>query len=157
MGISPWSQNGTWKPDFMQGPSFLVSKESHADFRLSVEFKPDAFVNSGLFFRCQKGNPISPEHCYEANIWDDHPTQAHRTGAVVMVFGPPMVELNTVGKWNRYEVEAVGDSIHVRLNGQTTAKFTDDRFSRGQIALQWSGEGRIEFRNFSIEPIVSQQ
>ena len=64
------------------GDGFVITKQSYKDFILDLEFHPDSTINSGVFIRC-KNQDINPTDCYELNIWDLHPDQTNRTGAIV--------------------------------------------------------------------------
>ena len=151
VGGNSWiQQEGGWAPDTSGEQSMLVSERRFEDFYLSVEFKPDDTVNSGVFFRCQDPVDITPFSCFEANIWDNHPVQKYRTGAVVEVFSPPLAQVSTIGQWNTYEISAVGRNITVKVNGTLTASFDSTLHSGGHIALQWGGTGNVEFRKLEI-------
>ena len=160
--LDSWSQTGdaNWistagitKSTNQSGTGFLVSTEQYDDFELTVEFKPDATVNSGVFVRCQDPEDIALSNCYEINIWDLHPNQDYRTGAIVIHSIPPFVHLNSVGKWNQYRIIARGDKLSVWLNEELTAGMTTAEFSSGHIALQ-SANGKVQFRNLSIKTIT---
>ena len=160
--LDSWSQTGdaNWistagitKSTNQSGTGFLVSIEQYDDFELTVEFKPDATVNSGVLVRCQDPEDIALSNCYEINIWDLHPNQDYRTGAIVIHSIPPFVHLNSVGKWNQYRIIASGDKLSVWLNEELTAGMTTAEFSRGHIALQSAG-GKVQFRDLSIKKIT---
>lgn len=160
--LDSWSQTGdaNWistagitKSTNQSGTGFLVSTKQYDDFELTVEFKPDATVNSGVLVRCQEPEDIALSNCYEINIWDQHPNQDYRTGAIVIHSIPPFVHLNSVGKWNQYRIIARGDKLSVWLNEELTAGMTTAEFSRGHIALQSAG-GKVQFRNLSIKTIT---
>ena len=153
-GDANWiSINGITKSTNESGTGFLVSTEQYDDFELTVEFKPDAAVNSGVLVRCQDPKDIALSNCYEINIWDSHPNQDYRTGAIVIHSIPPFTHLDSVGKWNHYRVIAQGNKISVWLNEQLTARMSNAEFRSGHIALQSVG-GTIQFRNLSIKTIL---
>jgi len=64
------------------GAGFVITKNTFKNFVLTLEFNPDSTINSGVFVRC-KDQQMSFSNCYEINIWDLHPDQDNRTGAVV--------------------------------------------------------------------------
>jgi hypothetical protein len=132
-----------------QGAGFLVSRSSWDDFELNLEFNPGETVNSGIFIRCQDPNDITPTNCYEINIWDDHPQQAYRTGAIVIHASPPLAHLTTVGQWNHYRIIAAGEQVKVWLNDTLTASFSEAELSSGHLALQ-SKHGQVRFRNIRV-------
>lgn len=159
-----WSRLGepVWRFDSagveagsQEAMAFLLSTDEFKDFRLSVEFWVENNTNSGIFIRCRPASRVAdlnPDRCYEINIWDEHPDQNHRTGSIVTLV-TPAAHVNTVGKWNRYVIEAVGSSIEVTLNGQNTASLDDDRSAVGLIALQYAGKGLLRFRKLTIEEL----
>mgnify|MGYP003674845130 CR=1 FL=1 len=137
-------------PDTENG--MLVTTVPYRDFHLSVEFWIEDDTNSGVFLRCQdpvEFADINADNCYEANIWDNHPNQDFRSGSIVR-FGPPKSKVDTLGRWNRYEIDVRGSAITVTLNGEETAAINDNALAAGYIALQYAGDGLLRFRNVRI-------
>ena len=152
LGQAKWTLDGeVLTGDEMSGLGFAVSKKSYKNFHLKLEFKPNTDVNSGVFFRCSTDS-IAPTVCYEANIWDDHVNQDFRTGAVVLQ-ASPLVKVQTVDKWNTYEIFADEDHIQLWVNGLKTADFKSDLSQEGIIALQLFKQGQIQFRNVKIKEL----
>jgi len=137
------------------GDGFLVSDGTYGDVHRTVEFWVDATTNSGVFIRCRDRSRIHPETCYELNIWDDHPQQEARTGAVVAHVMPPLAHVDTKGRWNTYEVTARGAFIEVKVNGVVTAVMRNADPAAGAIALQHWGEGTVKFRKVELQTQVS--
>ncbi|MGI9553272.1 MAG: 3-keto-disaccharide hydrolase [Aurantibacter sp.] len=133
------------------GTGFVMTKKSYKDFVLELEFKPDSTINSGIFIRC-KENEISNIDCYEINIWDLHPDQKSRTGAVV-TRSTPMAKVETLGKWNSYKIKNEKDHLQVWIDGILTADMEDQDLVEGPIALQAAEAGQIMFRNVRLTPI----
>ena len=134
------------------GDGFLVSDAQFGNFYLRVEFWVDATTNSGIYIRCQDRSRVHPDTCYELNIWDEHPQQDARTGAIVFRFMPPLAQVTTVGRWNTYEVLARDSFIEVKVNGEVTALVKDADPAPGFIALQHFGEGTVKFRSIEWRP-----
>jgi hypothetical protein len=130
------------------GTGFLLTNASYTDFDLDLEFWVSPDANSGVFIRCANPREIGAATCYEVNIFDQRPDPTYRTGAIVNV-AEPKVRIDTGDKWNRYEISAHGQSLVVKLNGQTTVDTTDDMLVAGPFALQY-GAGRVMFRNVRI-------
>lgn len=130
----------------------LVSNQTFADLELSLEFKPDDKVNSGIFIRCRDKTKINADTCLELNIWDLHPKQEYRTGALVK-HASPLAHVNTINKWNNYKIVAVGEHIKAWVNGVLVTDYKVPAYSEssGNIALQSFNGGRIEFRNITIK------
>jgi len=153
-----WFQEGraSWKFDGDQivgtslgGSGFVMTNKKYKNFTLSLEFYPDTGINSGVFVRC-KNKKISNEDCYEMNIWDYHPDQESRTGSIV-TRAKPLVNVETIGKWNSYKITCKSNHIRTWINGKLTADIYDDDLSEGYIALQAAESGRIKFRNVKIK------
>ena len=133
------------------GDGYLASDGVYGDFHLTLEFWVDATTNSGVFIRCQERSNIHTDTCYELNIWDDHPRQEARTGAIVFKAMPPLAQVQTVGKWNTLEVLARGESLRVTMNGVVTATLDDALPAPGFIALQHFAEGNVRFRHIQLD------
>ena len=148
-GTSTWAFNGlelVGKSD--SGSGFVMTNKVYGDFELTLEFKPDSTVNSGVFLRC-KEQELSADDCYEINIWDLHPNQDYRTGAIVKRSTPAAI-VETLNKWNKYQIKVQGNQIQVTINGIETANMTDDDLIQGYIGLQAAGLGEIRFRNVKV-------
>ncbi len=130
------------------GASFIITQKKYKNFELTLEFHPDSSINSGIFTRCE-GSKISATNCYEFNIWDHHPNQSYRTGAVVAKSNP-LVKVETIDKWNTYKIICKGDHIRAWVNDTLTIDLVNDELSSGNIALQAAGKGKVKFRNVVI-------
>ena len=162
--LTTWQQVGesVWQFDengVSAGPSekagYLVSTAQYDDFRLSVEFRIEDDTNSGIFVLCEDASQIegiNADKCFEANIWDNHPNQDFRTGSIVKRV-VPIARVDSIGRWNQFEIVVSESSMSVVLNGVLTARLADDRLRRGAIAIQYAGKGILKFRNLKIEPL----
>ncbi len=130
---------------------FVMTKQTYKDFVLEMEFKPDSTINSGIYIRC-KNFEINAEDCYEVNLWDLHPNQDFRTGAIVLKFKPIAI-VETINKWNTYKIKIEKDHLEVWINGIITSDLRDSTRSEGHIGLQASGVGKIKFRNIKISAL----
>ncbi len=159
--FSHWQPHGELQWRFENGEAvasgsqegFLVSEAEFGDFQLTLEFWVDATTNSGVFIRCQNRKRIYPDTCYELNIWDNHPQQEARTGAIVFKFMPPLAQVQTIGRWNTLAVTAKGSFIEVRVNEEITAVLKDADPAPGFLALQHWEEGTVRFRDLVLEPL----
>jgi hypothetical protein len=116
---------------------------------LACEFNSTLISNSGVFLRCQDPAEITALNCYEVNIWDEHPRQEFRTGAIV-TRSVPEAHVNTIGRWNDLVITANGEVVEVRINNVLTARLHSDEFKEGHLALQWGGLGSVRFRKFEL-------
>ena len=148
LGDTNWTVSG----NIVEGTGdsgHLITKSSYSDFVLTLEFWVDDPANSGIFIRCQDPEMVSPNNCYEVNIYDQRADQTYRTGGIVY-FAAPAAQIDTGGQWNTYEIRAEGDRIMVTLNGTVTVDFEDDTYSDGPLTLQY-GNGIVRFRNVQIQ------
>ncbi len=132
------------------GDGFLTTTAEFTDFRLSLEFWVDSTTNSGVLIRCGRRDRIHPDFCLELNIWDEHPRPEARTGAIVFRVMPPLVRVETVGRWNRLQVTARGNIVELTINGKVTARLEDAGSTGGFVALQHAERGVVKFRNIEI-------
>ncbi|WP_237701153.1 DUF1080 domain-containing protein [Maribacter sp. HTCC2170] len=132
---------------------FIMTKKSYKNFILELEFKPDSTVNSGIFIRC-KNKELSMVDCYENNIWDLHPNQENRTGAVVNR-SKPLIYVNTLDKWNTYKIKIEKNHLQTWVNGELITDLHDNDLSEGMIALQAAETGEIRFRNIKFQNLYS--
>jgi hypothetical protein len=137
---------------------FLVSKNSYKDFQLRAEFWADHTTNSGIYMRCADPRVITDKSCYEANIFDQRPDPTYGTGGIVHV--APLSSMHKAGgRWNTYEITAVGSHLTVVLNGVQTAKVQHSQFAQGPVALQYGSlpkddpGGAIKWRKVQIKPL----
>ncbi len=133
------------------GSGFLVTKESYADFELTLEFWVDEPANSGIFIRCADPTTVTDRSSYEVNIYDTRADQTYRTGGIVHIAAPASV-INAGGQWNSYEITARGPRLQVTLNGQEMVDVEDSQFASGPIALQY-GAGVVRFRNVRLREL----
>ncbi|HEV8002331.1 MAG TPA: SUMF1/EgtB/PvdO family nonheme iron enzyme, partial [Planctomycetaceae bacterium] len=174
------SQPGNWRVEkgvligsgAVKGQPY-ISERSHLytergdfkNFHLRVEARINDGGNSGLYFRSTSG-PARPAdqprfpYGYEAQI-DSTAVDPNRTGSlyaggelVVGVADTPVPP----GQWFKEEVIAEGNRIVVKVNGQTTAVYRDQKeiSASGHIALQQNNPKTIaEFRKIEIKELPS--
>ena len=135
----------------INGAGFVMTKKSYSNFILDLEFNPDSAINSGIFIRC-KNKEISFEDCYEVNIWDLHPKQENRTGAIVSRMSP-FKKVKTLDQWNTYKIINNKDHLQVWINDVMMIDLKDIDHKEGPIALQAAESGTIKFRNVRLTPL----
>lgn len=134
-----------------EGAGFVMTEKEYTDFVLELEFKPDSTINSGVFIRC-KNKELSFTDCYEINIWDLHPNQDNRTGAVVSRT-TPMTYVETLDKWNTYKISIKENHLQAWVNGVLTIDLVNAELIKGFIALQAAESGEVRFRNVNLNPL----
>ena len=159
-GVDGWTTSGEdiWNTingytynKLPEAKSYLVSPAKYKNYRLELEFKPDAQVNSGVFVNCDTNTEIGSKFCYEANISDNHKKPEFRTGSIVRHAPPPAdIKVSTIGKWNKMVMTSSNGELVLEINGITTAKVKTEKHPEGYIGLQRFKNGRIVFRNIKI-------
>jgi hypothetical protein len=131
-------------------PSWIATNDTYADYRLTLEFRGAANVNSGVFLRSQKeGQPHVTG--YELQIWDYQPA-GYNTGSLVgTVKAQPVKILGD--QWNKYDITAKGDRFTIVLNGKTVLEANDSKHASGVIGFQCQKDQPIEFRNIKLQPL----
>jgi hypothetical protein len=130
-------------------PGWLSTNATFRDFRLQLEFKGAATVNSGVFLRSQKdGQPHVTG--YELQIWDMQPA-GYLTGSLVESVKAQPTKIKA-DAWNQFDVTVRGDHFVVKLNGQTVLDAKDAKHAEGVIGLQCQPKQVIAFRNLRLQP-----
>lgn len=147
--------------------SFLVTEQNYGDFILEVELLVDNSMNSGIQIRSlsspdfQNGRvhgyqvEIDPsDRKWSGGLYDE----ARRGWLYPLDINPRAQNAFKKGEWNKYRVEAIGNSIRTWVNGVPTASLVDDLTPSGFIALQVHAIGKddqpgkqIRWRNIRIQ------
>lgn len=130
--------------------TFLSTNKQYDDFILELEVYVDPRMNSGIQFRSAQ-NDEGRVYGYQAEIdpserkWSGGLYDEARRGWLyplsLNVEGQKAFKNNT---WNKYRIEAVGNSIRIWVNDICTTYAEDDISSTGFIALQVHGVGTAE-------------
>ena len=137
----------------------LVTKKSYKDFVLRAEFWADHTTNSGIFIRASDPKKIGAANAYEINIYDQRPGPEYATGAIVNHAMVPPGRYKAGGKWNTYEIYAIGPELTVKFNGVVTVYTRDSKFKEGPITLQYglgpkgARGGTIRWRTVEIKEL----
>ncbi|HEY7326128.1 MAG TPA: family 16 glycoside hydrolase [Gemmataceae bacterium] len=177
--LSGWKTHPTQPGDWRVKDGILISsgraishlyseRGDYRDFHLRVETRINPTGDSGVEFRTEFGpsfpvkDPMHPLG-YEAQIYGDEikPGWPSSTGSLYATGTGPVVSLRKSPKlsykWFTLEVLAEGNHIVLKMDGQTTADYTDDkrRFSSGHIALQQHNTHTVvEFRKIEIKELL---
>lgn len=170
------------------GNSFLCPPRDYSDFILELEVKVDPTLNSGIQFRSEcfdedKTVTIKDEqdeskkinikagrvHGYQAEIdpsdrgWSAGVYDEGRRGWLYKLEGDEHAAAGAAFDptgWNKYRIEAIGDSIKTFINGVPAADFEDDMTAEGFIALQVHGVSQpeqvgrqVRWRNIRIKEV----
>lgn len=153
---------GVTRPD--QPNSFLCTRETYRDFDLTLEFKVDAGLNSGVQVRSQwrqEGN-LQRVFGYQVEIdttsrrWTGGIQDEGRRGWLFSPADPAAIQAFKPGEWNAMRVLCEDDRIRTWINGVPVADLTDSATPRGFIALQVRGVGpqrlpmKVQWRDIRV-------
>ncbi len=125
--------------------SFLCTEKTYSDFILELDFRIDPGLNSGVQIRSQslKSYKNGRDHGYQVAIdpsvraWSGGIYDEARRGWLNnLADNEPARKAFKNGEWNRFRIEALGDSIKTWLNGVPAADLVDSMTPSGFIALQ---------------------
>ena len=151
----------------VEGPGgWLRSDRQYADFLLRVEFRfltDDS--DSGIFVRADGVTPFGrgwAGNSYQIQTRDVTRNQTnspiligdvyrHRTppGQTVFDRAGALAAARPTGEWQEYEIEVVGDSLTVQLNGALVTRAAGIANASGYIGLQGES-GAVEYRSIRI-------
>ena len=132
------------------GKSFLATTTDFDNFELKADCWIDEKANSGIFLRVPDGD-ITPLVSYEVNIYDAHAKWP--TGSINEV-GKSKSKIKSVGKWTHFDILADGGRLTVKINGKKTLDANNRDHAVGKIALQYAGEGKVQFKNIYLRPLA---
>ena len=133
--------------------SFLATTKPYGDFILEYEMKMDEGLNSGVQIRSESTKEYNNGrvHGYQVEC-DDSPRawsagiydEGRRGWLYPVEYNQAAKKSYKRGQWNKYRVEAIGNSIRTWLNGIPCANLVDDMTPKGFIALQVHSIGKEE-------------
>jgi putative heme-binding domain-containing protein len=135
--------------------SFLLSDMSAADFHLTVEVMlKDNAGNSGIQFRSKPLNGFEEVQGFQADIGIDWWGKLYEEHGRELLWKESGEQYVLPGKWNKYEIRAVGPHIQTWINGNPCVDLQDpEGRRRGIFALQLHSGGptEVRFRNFDLK------
>jgi hypothetical protein len=139
-----------------KGNADLVSDAKFQDMKLHLEFNVEPKSNSGVYLRGR----------YEIQILDDatKATKVHGSGSLYSRIAPTVDATKPAGEWQSLDIEIVGRSLTVALNGKTIIDRAEiDGITGGAInpfegepgPLMLQGDhGKVRFRNILVTPAL---
>ncbi len=151
-GVLTGRNGKDWSTDPERTGSWLRTNEAYSDFRLELQFRINRGGNSGVFFRsATEKNPAFTG--YEMQIVDGHGAEASKGGAgsIYDVIAPTENRMRPAETWNTASITALGNSITIELNGETTIETQLDRSAKGYIGLQnHDAKSVVAFKNIRL-------
>jgi len=128
------------------GPStYMCTKKRYSDFIFEVDVKIERGMNSGIQFRSNslKSYKNGQVHGYQAEIdpsdraWSGGIfDQSRRKWLYPLSMNEPGRKAFKNGQWNKYRIEAIGNTLRIWVNGIQTSNLIDDMTAKGFIGLQ---------------------
>jgi hypothetical protein len=125
--------------------SFLTTEETFGDFILTLEFKNESGINSGIQFRSESRPDYQNGrvHGYQLEI-DPSPRawtgglydEARRLWLYPLEYNLPGKKALKPNDWNTARIECIGSTLRIFINGTPTSHVVDDMTLKGFIALQ---------------------
>lgn len=153
--------------------SFLCTTEDYGDFILELELKVDESMNSGIQFRSESKPDYKDGKVFGYQMEVDPSSRAwsggiYDEGRREWLYIP---NINPAGKkafsnngWNKYRIEAIGNTMRTWINGIPVAHLIDDMTPKGFIALQVHAiygtmkEGmKIHWKNIRLLALSNEQ
>ena len=143
--------------------SFLCTKKKYSNFILEVEFLVDERMNSGIQIRSNSFEEYKEGRVHGYQVEIDPSGRAWSAGIYDEAGRGWLCELrnNEAARnafkheeWNKYHIEAIGNSIRTWINGVPASNLEDSMTSTGFIALQVHGMKtagvEVKWRNIRI-------
>jgi hypothetical protein len=152
--------------------TFLCTEKEYKDFILEFEVMAPAELNSGVQIRSliakeemtmpgpadKKGNPRKiPKdrvYGYQVEIAVTNPGRIYdEARRAVFLDNPPLStdkNLFKANEWNKYRIEARGDSIKTWVNGVPTADLKDNVTASGIIGFQVHALPKDKFKPYEV-------
>ena len=133
--------------------AWVYSEKEYENFKLECEFlMPDTLANSGVLIRFDRTKVTPPNStAFEANI-DWHKNIQTPMGTLEFASRANLIEDPKPNEWQKMEIEANGDHIIVKINGQKMSETHNRRAPKGHVAFQvpiYEGDD-ISFRNIRL-------
>ena len=147
------------------------TREQFGNFVLRAEFRLSSPTdNSGIFIRFPALGSSDPANDWKPPVTQGYEIQIDNTGfnpdtntlndplhmtGAIYTLAPSNAAMPAVGQWHGYEIEAVGTTITVRLNGQQVSQLTSaNRSPTGYIGVQNHHAGSaVQFRRLRVKKL----
>ena len=151
--------NGPVGHAFYNGP---VSNHEFKDFHFKAEVMTMPNSNSGLYFHTKFQEKGFPNTGFEAQVNNTYAKDPKKTGGL---YGIKDV-MNTApvkdNEWFAYDIIVKGNHVEIKINGKTTAEWTQPedwksrgrRIGSGTFAIQAHDPGsKVMYRNIRVKPL----
>jgi hypothetical protein len=154
--------NGERAHLFYAGP---VNNGQFKDFHFKAEVMTFPNSNSGIYFHTKTQPEGWPSEGFEAQVNNTYKKDPKKTGGLYglkdVIDHAPVKD----NEWFNYEIIVKGNHVQIKINGQTTADWTQPenfrpnqrggrRIGSGTFALQaHDPESKVMYRNIRVKPL----
>jgi hypothetical protein len=137
--------------ELTDGNGWLRSHQQYTDFRLHIEWKAvkEKDYDSGVYIRTPADGAPFPKGAYQINLLDG------KEGNLTTIPAASSTGLIKRGEWNTFDVEVIGDTASLKINGKAAWKVGGLKNKTGYVGLQCEVPkgGAFRFRNIRIEEL----
>lgn len=158
-----WMTKGNWKFEgdeitltprpgetgWQRYDAYLWSKREYDNFTVEFDYKVEPHGNSGFYFNvADRANPVAKGievQIYDAPDGTKDKLTDHDSGGVIPGIPPTKAAAKPAGEWNHFEITVKGESLTVKLNGETVNEVSlkdsklEGRPEKGFIGFQDHG------------------
>jgi hypothetical protein len=144
---------------FYVGP---VNNGQFKDFHFKAEVMTFPNSNSGIYFHTRFQPEGWPSQGFEAQVNNTYQKDPKRTGGLYGIKDVMNTATVKDNEWFDYDIIVKGNHIQIKINGETTAEWTqpedhksgDRRIGTGTFAIQGHDpESKVMYRNIRVKPL----
>jgi hypothetical protein len=151
--------NGERAHLFYDGP---VNNHEFKDFHFKAEVMTMPNANSGIYFHTKMQPDGWPGQGFEAQVNNTYKPDPKKTGGLYGIKDVMNTATVKDNEWFTYDIIVKGDHVEIKINGKTTADWTQPadwkqrgrKIASGTFALQAHDPGsKVMFRNIRVKPL----
>ena len=144
---------------FYVGP---VNNGQFKDFHFKAEVMTMPNANSGIYFHSKFQEQGWPSQGFEAQVNNTYKPDPKKTGGLYGIKDVMNTATVKDNEWFTYDIIVKGDHVEIKINGKTTADWTQPadwrsggrRIGTGTFALQAHDPGsKVMYRNIRVKPM----
>jgi hypothetical protein len=151
--------NGEVAHLFYAGP---VNNHDFKDFHFKAEVMTMPNSNSGLYFHTKFQDESWPNQGFEAQVNNTYAKDPKKTGGLYGIRDVMNTATVKDNEWFTYDIIVKGNHVEIKINGKTTADWTQPadwksggrKIGSGTFAIQAHDPGsKVMYRNIKVKPL----
>ena len=151
--------NGERAHLFYDGP---VNNHEFKDFHFKAEVMTMPNANSGIYFHTKFQPGGWPSQGFESQVNNTYKPDPKKTGGLYGIKDVMNTATVQDNEWFTYDIIVKGDHVEIKINGKTTADWTQPadwkdrrkKIGSGTFALQAHDPGsKVMYRNIRVKPL----